>query len=134
MFEWQLTGEQRKLVAPHYTTNYEPEILAGYLERFSEWEEKDQDLYENQLLQFDGIELISEDVLYNDEAGYLAKPHVKATCTAMSAAALEDLNGSRSELGVPSKGLSRASYGVAMPMPTPPVFLPQPPTGIKGRQ
>ena len=78
LFEWQLMGNNRQLIAPHYTTNYEPDILAGYLERFSEWEEKDQDLYERQLLQFDGIELISEDVLYNDEAGYLAKPHVKA--------------------------------------------------------
>ncbi len=78
IFEWQLAGQDRQLVAPHFTTNYLPDVLAGYLERFSEWEEQDQDLYERQLLQFDGIELISEDVLYNDEAGYLAKPHVKA--------------------------------------------------------
>ena len=78
LFEWQLTGEKRQLVAPHYTTTYVPEILDGYLERFSEWEEKDQDLYERQLLQFDRIELISEDVLYDDAAIYLEKPHVKA--------------------------------------------------------
>ena len=78
IFEWQLAGDDRTLIAPHFSTNYEPEILSGYLERFGDWEMRDQDLYERQLLQIDGIELISEDVVYNDEAGYLAKPHVQA--------------------------------------------------------
>ena len=77
IFEWQLFGRDRQLVTPWFTSGYEPDILQDYLRRNRIWEEKDQDIYERQLLSIDGIEVISEEVLYADETDYLTRPHVK---------------------------------------------------------
>lgn len=77
IFEWQATGAGRQLITPYHTTGYDPEILASYLKRNHIYEVQDQDLYERQLLSVDGIEVISEDFLYEREEDYLARPHVR---------------------------------------------------------
>lgn len=77
VFEWEFHDIDRKLVTPWHTSGYDEDILASYLKRNQYYEEQDQDIYERQLLSIDGIEIISEDVLYTQKTDYLTRPHVK---------------------------------------------------------
>lgn len=77
VFEWQGYGASRQLTAPHFTTNYDRDAVENYLQRNRESEKKDQDTFERKSLEADGIELVTEEVLYLSEADYLARPHVR---------------------------------------------------------
>lgn len=76
VFEWDLSGSERVLHAPLMTSGYERDLFDSYLARNYKWEAADQDIYERQLLSSDHVELIAEDILYDEESDYLARPHV----------------------------------------------------------
>ncbi len=77
LFEWRNYGNERKLEAPLITSNYARELVQTYIDKYANWESEDQDLFEQQSLTLDGIELANESGLFKDEEEYLAQPHVQ---------------------------------------------------------
>ena len=63
VFEWEDQDGDRKLQAPYYSDYFEPELMAGYLDRCFAYEAHDQDIFEAHSLASDGIDLISDAVL-----------------------------------------------------------------------
>ncbi|WP_298854880.1 helix-turn-helix transcriptional regulator [uncultured Ruegeria sp.] len=76
VFEWQLGPEGRSLSAPFFTSGYNRDDVEAYITRFSGRESADQDLFERQSLRIDGIELVSDGDLFDNEADYVTQPHV----------------------------------------------------------
>lgn len=77
IFEWQKRGELRSLEAPLISTSYQRELVDEYIRRFHEYETRDHDMLDRALLSRDGIDLVSEEILYDNEEDYLARPHVQ---------------------------------------------------------
>jgi DNA-binding CsgD family transcriptional regulator len=63
LFGWVGAGETRRLIAPHYSSFYDPGALQMYLDKCFEHESADQDVFEAHSLQTDGIDLIDDSVL-----------------------------------------------------------------------
>ena len=77
LFELNGDGDERTIVAPHFSSNYEPALVQGYLVRHNAQELLDQDKLAEHSRLSDGIELIGEDVLYSDFDEYSARPNVR---------------------------------------------------------
>ena len=77
IFEWEGHGAARSLTAPHFTSGYALDVLSGYLRRNRAHEERDQDTFEREALLVDGIDIVTETILYEDEEDYLSRPHVR---------------------------------------------------------
>jgi len=77
LFEQEGEGADRSVIAPHFSRNYETELVQGYLARHNRQELLDQDRLAEHSRHSDGIELIGEDVLYESRAEYLERPNVK---------------------------------------------------------
>jgi len=77
VFEWQTIGTERRLLAPLISSNYDPALVQEYIAKYTSWESNDQDLFERQSLSFDGIELVYERDLFDNDGDYLDQPHVK---------------------------------------------------------
>ena len=64
VFEWENGSDRdRRLHAPLMSGFFEPELMAGYLQRFHELEGQDQDRFEAHSLRHDGIDLIDDAAL-----------------------------------------------------------------------
>ena len=82
IFEWRDLDDQRRLCASHMTTNYDPNVIAAYVNRYAKVESSDQDMFEKAFLsryylEPDDVTLVCEEVLYADEAKYRSQPHVQ---------------------------------------------------------
>jgi DNA-binding CsgD family transcriptional regulator len=77
LFELEGDVSERSVIAPHFTSNYQPELVQGYLARHNMQELLDQDSLGDHSRKSDGIELIGEDVLYESRSEYLNRPNVK---------------------------------------------------------
>ena len=77
LFEWEDSLGSRVLHAPILTTNYKREALEQYMRDYGHLEEEDQNIYEQQSLSSNTIELVSESILYNSKKEYFQRPHVK---------------------------------------------------------
>jgi len=77
LFEWRGNDNERKLNAPLITSGYDRELVQTYIDKYSSWESEDQDLFEQQSLSLDGIELAEEPNHFSDEEEYLKQPHIK---------------------------------------------------------
>lgn len=77
LFELEGEGTDRHVIAPYFSSSYQPELVLGYLARHNVQELLDQDKLAEHSRMSDGIELIGEDVLFQDEAEYRDRPNVK---------------------------------------------------------
>lgn len=77
IFEWNVRDGGRQLEIPLMSSSYKPEVVQDYFKRFQKWEAADHDIFDNQLLTLDNIDLLSEEILYSDQDDYLSRPHVK---------------------------------------------------------
>lgn len=77
VFEWHLRDSQRRLEIPLMSSTYDPAQVVDYFERNQKWEAQDHDIFDRQLMSLDHIELLSEEILYDDKNDYLSRPHVK---------------------------------------------------------
>ena len=66
VFEWDGHGPDRALIAPHFSSYYDPSALSKYIERCFEYEAEDQDIFEAHSLQTDGVDLIDDRVIATD--------------------------------------------------------------------
>ncbi len=78
-FLFELEGEEpeRSITAPCYSSKYKAEMVLGYLSRHNRQELIDQDALAYHSRVSDGVELIGEEVLYENRAEYLDRPNVK---------------------------------------------------------
>lgn len=81
MYEWTRLGDDRVLNTTLITSNYDRTIINDYMRRHSNWEYRDHELFDTASLKQDGIDLVSETDLYEDEEAYLALPHVQEMLT-----------------------------------------------------
>lgn len=77
VFEMDGEGDDRKLTAPLYSSKYDPELLAGYIKYFRQFELADQDLFEAHSLAADTIDLIDDSVLAASYEDLCRKPNVR---------------------------------------------------------
>ena len=77
IFEWHLRGDERRLEVPLMSSSYDRTIVEEYFRRFHNWEAEDHDAFEQSLMASDGIDILSEEILYNKEEEYLKRPHVR---------------------------------------------------------
>lgn len=78
-FLFELEGEDpdRVIIAPYFSQKYQPEQVLGYLARHNRQELLDQDRLAFHSTRRDHIELVGEDVLYEDRSEYLDRPNVR---------------------------------------------------------
>ncbi|MEL6570059.1 MAG: LuxR C-terminal-related transcriptional regulator [Pseudomonadota bacterium] len=76
LIELQRTGGDLRLEAALMTSSYNPDRVETYFKRHRAAETRDHAIFDRRLLETDGIDLIGEDILYEDRATYLAQPHV----------------------------------------------------------
>lgn len=77
VFEWHLRDDQRRLEIPLMSSSYDRALVEDYFRRNQKWEARDHDVFDRQLMSLDSIELLSEEILYDDKSDYLSRPHVK---------------------------------------------------------
>lgn len=77
VFEMDGVGPDRRLSTPIHSSKYDRELLEGYIKYFREFELVDQDIFEQHSLAADGIDLIDDSVLAEDEDALLRKPNVR---------------------------------------------------------
>ncbi|MEL6474947.1 MAG: hypothetical protein AAFQ21_12760, partial [Pseudomonadota bacterium] len=81
LYEWDMRGGTRSLTVPLMSSDFEKDrsLIEAYFQRFRKWEAQDHDAFDQRLLERDGIDLLSEEILYKtgDEAEYRARPHVQ---------------------------------------------------------
>lgn len=77
VFEWSMENQNRRLEAPLFTSNHERADIEKYLNKFQKLEMQDHDQFDKRLLNSDTIDVVSEEILYDDEANYFSLPHVK---------------------------------------------------------
>ncbi|MCG6904778.1 MAG: helix-turn-helix transcriptional regulator [Rhodobacter sp.] len=76
VFEWQGFGNQRKLVAPHFSSYFNRAGLEKYIEKCFEYEARDQDIFEAHSRKSDRIDLIDDSVLADTREDLLLRPNV----------------------------------------------------------
>lgn len=66
IFEWDGTGPDRKLKAPHFSGRFVAQEVLTYLDRCFEDEARDQDIFEAHSLRSDAIDLLDDTILAPD--------------------------------------------------------------------
>ncbi|MEM1298945.1 MAG: helix-turn-helix transcriptional regulator [Pseudomonadota bacterium] len=77
VFEIQREGSGRRVVASHMSSAFEPDLLAQYMEIHKERELLDQNLFEAHSLATDGIDLLDDDILADNDEELFARPNVQ---------------------------------------------------------
>lgn len=75
VFEWDVSGEERRLCAPLFSTNFDGEEIEEYIDYFREQESADQDIFEAYSMAHDKIDLIDDDVLCESDSELLQRPN-----------------------------------------------------------
>ena len=76
LYEWHRIGNRRHLEIPLMSSNFDRATVEDYFRRHRKEEERDHDAFDRRLLETDGIDLLSEDILYEDYSSYAQRPHV----------------------------------------------------------
>lgn len=77
VFEWDGHGADRKLIAPYYSSYFDPAALTTYLDRCFEHEAEDQNTFEAHSLHADAVDLIDDRVIEPDLAALKRRRNVE---------------------------------------------------------
>lgn len=77
VFELQSYGTSREIKASQYSEKYDPAVLSGYIEAFSQEELADQDQFEAMSLASDTIDLIGDHELALSRPDFFERPNVQ---------------------------------------------------------
>ena len=77
LLEWNVGPNGRTLEIPLMSSTYDPALVQKYFDKYRKWEAEDHDTFDTRLMGYDGIDMLSEEILYDDRDEYNSRPHVK---------------------------------------------------------
>lgn len=66
-----------RIEAPLISSGLSRSQVESYLDKYQEFEVRDHETFDRNLLKTDDIVMLNEDILYDDQSEYLERPHVK---------------------------------------------------------